>query len=463
MQAKFSYKGVSSYEEASQDQDSKQEPATPKPKSTRQRSFSSELERVRVELPLADVDKQNAQRTFFAKVKEELEYIPAKLRVLEYWQEKSVFSNTDGSDTMRSAPRSTHPLGKCIASPSLLAYIIVSKYADGLPLYRLENMFKRCNGDISRANMAHWVIRLEDVFKPIINLLREVQNSSHYLQADETRIQVLKEPDKTAQSDKWMWVIRGGPPDQPSVLFNYDSSRAGAVIEQLLTGFSGVLQADGYVGYDKLCRQPHITRIGCMDHARRKFVEATKASKTAPKNKKLTKAQNALNQIGKLYAIERKIKHESHAERYRARQAYAIPVLNKLKEWLEKNLTQVLKGGLTYKAIQYTLNQWEYLIGYCEDGQLAISNVLAENAIRPFAVDRKAWLFADTPRGARASATCYSLIETAKSNQLEPYAYIHYVLQHIGDADTVEKFEALLPWNVPLKKIEKKVPAAEKV
>ena len=119
-------------------------------------------------------------------------------------------------------------------------------------------------------------------------------------------------------------------------------------------------------------------------------------------------------------------------------------------------------SGTTYKAIQYTLNQWDYLIGYCQDGRLRISNALAENAIRPFAVGRKAWLFADTPQGARASATCYSLIETAKANHLEPYAYMNYVLSHIGDADTLEKLEALLPWNVPLEKCEKKVPVYNK-
>lgn len=131
-----------------------------------------------------------------------------------------------------------------------------------------------------------------------------------------------------------------------------------------------------------------------------------------------------------------------------ARQALSLPILNDLKSWLEKNVSRVPKDGLIHKAISYTLNQWNYLIGYCEDGKLHISNALAENAIRPFAVGRRAWLFADTSRGARASATCYSLVESAKANDLEPYAYLRHVLAHIGEADTVEKFEALLPWNM---------------
>ena len=174
----------------------------PRPKK-RQRGFSDKLERIRIELPLSEGEKAGAQRTFFTKVKEELEFIPAKMHVLEYWQEKAVFvdaSQTPAKETLIAAPRPVHPLGKCHASVSLLTHILISKYADGLPLYRLESIFKRYQGDVSRTNMAHWIIRLEDVFKPLLNLMREAQNSSHYLQADETRIQVLKEDGRTAQS-----------------------------------------------------------------------------------------------------------------------------------------------------------------------------------------------------------------------------------------------------------------------
>ena len=203
-----------------------------------------------------------------------------------------------------------------------------------------------------------------------------------------------------------------------------------------------------------------ITRIGCWDHARRKFVEATKAAKPQgkPKPTNVSKADVALSHINKLYAIERKIKALSVEERYRIRQELSVPALKTLKTWLEANAGKIAKGTLTRTAMDYMLNQWSTLVGYCERGDLQISNVLAENAIRPFALGRKAWLFADTSQGARASATCYSLVETAKTNSLEPSAYIQHVLERIAEADTLEKLEALLPWNVDLERASKKVP-----
>ena len=425
----------------------------------RQRGFSASLLRERIELTLSDEQKVGASKVFFTKVKEELQFIPAQLKVLEIWQEKAVFER-DGEEVILAANRPVHPLGKCIATPSLLGYIITSKYADGLPLYRLEQMFKRLGQEVSRTSMAHWIIRLDEVFQPLMNLLREEQNHATYLQADETRIQVLKEKGKTAQSDKWMWVTRGGPPGRPSVLFEYDPSRAGSVPVRLLDGFSGILQADGYSGYSQVCKESGLTRIGCWDHARRKFIEATQAAPSVAKGKSkpgASKADVALGYIGKLYAIEREQKERSDAERYQARQTRSMPLLAELKTWLENNVGKVMKGSLTRKAMEYTLGQWSYLVGYCERGDLHISNVLAENAIRPFAVGRKAWLFADSAQGAKASATCYSLLETAKANDLEPSAYINHVLAQIGEADSLEKLEALLPWNVPLEPIAKKV------
>jgi len=294
-------------------------------------------------------------------------------------------------------------------------------------------------------------VRLHEVFLPLINLIREAQLEGDYLQGDETRMPVLKEPGKTAQSDKWMWVIRGGQPGKPAVLFAYDPSRSGTVPVRLLDGFTGILQTDGYSGYNRVCQENGITRIGCLDHSRRKFVEASRAAETPGNKKKAaqpSKADVALGKIRKLYAIEKKIKDLDDDSKKQARQTLSVPILDDLKQWLTQNVNRVPKGGLTHKAIQYMLNQWEYLIGYCEDGKLNISNALAENAIRPFAVGRRAWLFADTPQGARASATCYSLVETARANNLEPCAYLRHVLANIADADTVEKLEALLPWNV---------------
>jgi len=296
--------------------------------------------------------------------------------------------------------------------------------------------------------MAHWVIRLDDVFRPLINLLREHQLEGNYLQADETRLQVLKETGRPATSDKWMWLVRGGPPNQPVVLFEYDVSRSEVVPSRLLDGFEGVLQADGYAGYNQVCRDNPIIRIGCWDHARRKFIEAVKAAPAKKKGEQVSKADVAIGKIRKLYRIEDRIEDLEPEQKTIQRQKLSQPVLDDLKIWLQTNRRRVPKDSLTWTAINYTLNQWDLLVGYCQDGRLHISNALAENAIRPFAVGRRNWLFADTPRGARASATVYSLIETAQANGLQPYDYLQHVLKHIAAADTVEKFEALLPWNV---------------
>ena len=422
--------------------------APSKPPRKKREGFSDRLPRIQIHLPLSDEEKAGASKTFFAKVKEELDIIPAKAQIIEYWQEKAVFEGENGESMIKAAARPVHPLGKCMASVQLLAYILVAKYADALPLYRLEQILQRYGGSISRTTMANWIIRLDDVFKPLINLLREHQLGGDYLQADETRLQVLKEDGKPATSDKWMWLIRGGPPNQPAVLFEYDASRSEDVPSRLLDGFEGVLQVDGYAGYNQVCRDNRITRIGCWDHARRKFVEASKAAPAKKKGEKVSKADVAIGKIRKLYKIEDRIKDLEPEQKTALRQQLSQPILDDLHPWLQANSRRVPKDSLTWKAISYTLNQWDLLIGYVQDGRLHISNALAENAIRPFAVGRRNWLFADTPRGARASATCYSLIETAKANGLEPYDYLRHLLQNIAAADTVEKLEALLPWNM---------------
>jgi len=287
--------------------DVEEEDAPRSSRKRRQRGFSDKLLRERIELTLSDEEKAGAIKTFFTKVKEELEFIPAQLKVLEYWQEKAVFEQ-DGEERIIAAFRPVHPLGKCTATPSLLAYLITSKYADGLPLYRQEQMFKRLGHEVSRTSMAHWIIRLNDVFQPLINLMRETQKSGDYL------------------------------------------------------------QADGYSGYGQVCATNKLTRIGCWDHARRKHVEASKAAPGKGKKGQPSKADVALSHIRKLYAIEKAARDLSDAERYRVRQEKSLPLLATFKTWLEANVNKVLKGSLTRKAMDYTLNQWEYLVGYCERG-----------------------------------------------------------------------------------------------
>jgi len=415
--------------------------------------FSDKLPREQVFIYLSDAEKQGSVDTFFTKVKEELDIIPAKVRVLEYMQEKAVFVESVEGETKRkvkSALMPKHPVSRAMGSVSLMCFVVIAKYADGLPLYRQEGILSRYGGDISRATLANWIIALAKQLQPLMNLMREHQHTGSVIMADETRIQVLKEPDKPVTSDKFMWVTLGGPPGEKSILFEYDPSRSGEVPLRLLDGFTGYLQTDGYTGYNAVCAKNGNTQLGCWDHARRKFKDAQDAQPKPKKGKakKITKADRILSHINRLYLIERQIKERSVFEKHQQRQLRSLPVLNKLKLYLENNQHKVPKDSLTGKAMTYLSNQWEKLNVYCSNGELNISNILAENAIRPFVIGRKAWLFSDTPAGARASATHYSLIETAKANGLEPYAYLKQVLTALPYAESVEDIEALLPWNI---------------
>jgi len=415
--------------------------------------FSDKLPREQIFLYLSDEEKQGAIDTFFTKVKEELDIIPAKVRVLEYMQEKAVFvESVEGENKrqLKSAQLPKHPIGKAMGSISLMCFVLIAKYADGLPLYRQESILSRYGGDISRATLANWVIALAKQLQPLTNLMREHQHTGSVMMADETRVQVLKEPDKPITSDKFMWVTLGGPPGEKSILFEYDPSRSGEVPLRLLDGYTGYLQTDGYSGYNAVCTRNGNIQLGCWDHARRKFKDAQNAQPKPKKGKtkKISKADRMLSHINQLYIIERQIKTLSIDEKYQQRQQRSVPVLNKIKTYLEDNQHKIPKDSLTGKAMTYLSNQWEKLTVYCSNGELNISNILAENAIRPFVIGRKAWLFSDTPAGARASATHYSLIESAKANGLEPYEYMKQVLTALPYAESVEDIEALLPWNI---------------
>ncbi len=422
---------------------------------TGRKPFAKNIPRTQVFSYLTDAEKEGAIETFFAKVREELDIIPAKVQILEYMQEKAVFKDKAGNNSIKAAEVNKHPIPKAMGSVNLMTYIVISKYADGLPLYRLENIIKRYGGELSRATLANWMIALSRQAQPLINLMREHQHAGSLIMADETRVQVLKEPNYSPTGDKYMWVTLGGPPSEQSVLFEYDPSRGREIPLRLLDGFkSGYLQTDGYAGYNEVCEKNALTHLGCWDHARRKFKDAEKAQ---PKGKKAktSKADQALSYINTLYRIEREIKQLTDNEKLTVRQQRTIPVLNKLKAWLDKHRAKIAKDSLTGKAMTYLYNQWEKLIAYCSDGQLSISNIQAENAIRPFAIGRKAWLFSDTPAGANASAVHYSLIETAKLHKLEPYDYLNTIFKALPYAKSVEDIEALLPWNYKTQLAEK--------
>jgi len=282
--------------------------------------------------------------------------------------------------------------------------------------------------------------------QPIINLLRERMLGLPILAMDETRIQVLKEPGRAAQSQSYLWVQRGGPPDRPILLYDYDPSRSQDVPKRLLGEYVGFLQTDGYEGYGNVCADNGITQLGCWAHARRKFDEALKAQgkRKKPKGKTPLAAQ-ALQRIQLLYRIEGKAKNMDEDERLALRRQQAAPVLDGLHDWLAEHQHLVPPQSALGKAMGYLHKQWDKLTVYATDGRLRIDNNLVENSIRPFVIGRKNYLFCDTVAGANASANLYSLIETAKANGIEPYAYLKSVFTELPNAGTVEDVEDLLP------------------
>ncbi len=377
-------------------------------------------------------------------VSEQLDIIPAQIRVIRHIRKQYACAC---GQCIQTAPLPGQPIPKSMASPGLLAHIAVCKYQDALPLYRQEQILQRIGVDIPRATLASWMIRCGQLVQPLINLLRDRLLAYDIVQMDETTVQVLKEPGKTAQSKSYLWLQRGGPPDEPVILFDYDPTRCQTVPKALLEGFAGYLQADGYSGYNGVVAEGGLVQVGCMAHARRKFSEAVKGQ---GKNPRQGKAHQGLAWIQKLYRIEKQARTQqlSPPARKAHREQHAAPVLAKMRSWLDASIPNVPPGTLTGKALNYLHNEWPKLIRYLEDGRLEIDNNLAENAIRPFVIGRKNWLFSDSVQGVKASANLYSLVESAKANGLEPYQYLREVFTALPQAEKVEDIENLLPWAV---------------
>jgi len=270
---------------------------------------------------------------------------------------------------------------------------------------------------------------------------------SPIIQIDETPLQVLDEPGRKNTQKSYMWVFRGGTKDSPVLLFEYQPTRSGKIALKFLKDYQGFIQSDDYAGYDHLDNQPFIIHLGCWAHSRRKFAKVIQTrKKTRGKSvRKKGLADEALAFIRELYKVEKLSKGCSPDEIYRLRQEQAKPVLERFKRWLDAKAPLTPPKGLLGQAIQYTLNNWEKLIVYIQDGRLKPDNNLAENAIRPFVVGRKNWLFSGSPDGAKASAVFFSLIETAKANGLEPSAYVRHIFEKLPTANSKQDFEALLP------------------
>lgn len=443
------------FDEAERDADGGSEPAAPvievsghQRQRRGRRRLPPSLPRVEIVYDLDEADKHCSHdgqtlSVIGREITEQLDIIPAKIQVIRHVRLK--YACRQCEQGVHIAPRPALPIPKSLASAGLLAFVAVSKYADALPLYRQQQIFDRLGLAMPRATLANWMIQAGTLVQPLINLLRDRLLEGAIIQMDETTVQVLNEPGRPATSTSYMWVQRGGPPDQPILLFDYDSSRSGSVPIRLLEGFRGYLQTDGYDGYQAVIQAQNLIGVGCFAHARRKFHDAFKAQ---PQPDPDSLAGQALARIRALYRIEKTIKNATPDERYRVRQAQSLPLLDQLRDWLDQARPQVPPGSLIGKALHYLHEQWPRLIRYCLDGRLDIDNNACERTIRPFVTGRKNWLFSDTVRGANASANLYSLVETAKANGLEPYYYLRYIFTELPKADSGQALEALLPQNL---------------
>ena len=378
---------------------------------------------------------------------EQLDIVPATIRVIRHVRKRYA---CDCGQCIKTAPLPAQPIPKSMASPGLLAHVTVSKYQDGLPLYRQETILKRIGVELPRATLASWMIKAGTLVQPLINLMRDRLLEYDIVQMDETTVQVLKEAGRRAQSKSYLWVQRGGPPDGRVILYDYDPSRSGGVPVRLLSGYSGYLQTDGYEGYNAVVVANGLRPLGCMAHARRRFDEAIKAQ---GKNKRRGKAWRGLALIQKLYRVEKQSRLMTPDERHAHRLEHATPIITEMRDWLDQALPQVPPKNATGKALYYLNAQWDKLTRYLDDGRLEIDNNLCENAVRPFVIGRKNWLFSDSVAGVKASANLYSLIETTKAHGLEPYAYLREVFAKLPLANTVDDIEGLLPDNIKLEQI----------
>jgi len=382
------------------------------------------------------------------EVSEQLDIIPLQIQVLRHIRKRYGCPGSLHAPVTAALP--PQPLPKSNASADLLAMLLAVKFIDGMPLARFENVLARHGIRIPRQTLARWVIGSGKLLQPLLNLIRDSLLEGSFIHMDETVLQVLKEPDKPPTSNSYMWVQTGGLPDRPVVLFDYDPSRSGNVPVSLLQDYRGYLMTDGYEGYAKVARTDGIEHLICWAHVRRRFVEAARVQ---PKGKR-GRADEAVRLIGRLYQIERDCKLVTDAQRLLMRQQHSIPALNALHEWMTKTLPGVAPSSALGKALGYMKKYWSRLTRYTERGDLPIDNNPCENAIRPFVVGRKGWLFSDTQAGAHASATIYSLVQTAKANGVEPYSWLRRVLRDLPAAQTPEQIEALLPWNLPELKVK---------
>ena len=378
-------------------------------------------------------------------LRHEMQIIPKQIKLLAYYAVTYACDKCE-KDTGFAHIASVKPpvplMKHSLASPSTVAYIMTQKYVDGLPLARQEKIWAREGICLSRATMANWVIQCtQSWLKPLYKHMKQELLTHSVIHADETVVQVLKEEGKPATSESRMWLYASAALLGNQVrLFEYQPDRSGKRPEAFLKGFGGALVTDGYAGYNQVI---NVTHCGCWAHVRRKWREAMPEGATV----KTSKAAVGFQYCNKLFAEERKCVSYKPEYRQEYRQNKELPLLEEYYAWL--NMVHPEKGSKLEEAVRYSLNQKQQLMAFLDNGEVPISNNLAENAIRPFTLGRKNWLFCDTPKGAEASAIVYSLVESAKANGIEPFAYLQHVLlqlPYLGKTHSHQELESLMPW-----------------
>ena len=378
-------------------------------------------------------------------LRHEMQIIPKQVKLLAYYAVTYACDNCE-KDTGYAHIASVKPpvplMKHSLASPSTVAYIMTQKYVDGLPLARQEKIWARDGIWLSRATMANWVIQCSQTWlKPLYKHMKQELLTHSVIHADETVVQVLKEDNKPATSESRMWLYASGERSKTPVrIFEYQPDRSGKRPESFLRGFTGCLVTDGYSGYNQVQK---VTHCGCWAHMKRKWREAMPDGATV----KTSKAAVGFQYCNKLFALEKKCADLNDKLRKEYRQNFILPVLEEYFCWV--NTLDPEKGSKLAEAATYARNQKTALCAFVQHGNVPISNNLAENAIRPFAVGRKNWLFCDAVKGAEASAIVYSLVESAKANGIEPFAYLQHVLvqlPYFGKSHSHEELESLMPW-----------------
>lgn len=378
-------------------------------------------------------------------VSEVLEYVPSHFKVIRHVRPKLSCAHCQ---TIVQAPAPSRPIARGLAGPALLAHVLVSKYCDHLPLYRQSEIYARAGVELERSTLADWVGQSSALLRPLVNALSEYVLAAAKLHADDTPVPVLYPGRGTTKQGRLWTYVRDDRPaasaDPPAVWFAYSPDRKGVHPRTHLKDFRGILQADGYAGFDQLYNdldpQHPIKEAACWAHVRRKFYDIHVANDSPV-------ALDALNRIGELYAIETEIRGQAPDLRRDIRAARAGPKLSELHAWFIAARTQLSKKSPLAGAIHYALSRWRALIRYCEDGRIEIDNNAAERSLRVVALGRKNYLFAGSDAGGERAAAIYSLLGTAKLNGLDPEGYLRHVLTHIAEHQ-INRIEELLPWNL---------------